>query len=133
MKFSNMTVNKREGSSVRKQGTAEATVFHTIRMQREKVIEVKKESAQTPQGTDEYEQLIAEDASFNTKPMIEEAAFFLSEKRGFARGNEISDWLQAEVDVESLLRGTVIDRRTISTKDRREAAAPEEIITGQDK
>lgn len=36
--------------------------------------------------------------------MIAEAAYFHAERRGFAPANEMSDWLQAEVDVEALLR-----------------------------
>lgn len=32
--------------------------------------------------------------------MIAEAAYFRAERRGFAPGNEMSDWLQAEADVE---------------------------------
>ena len=35
--------------------------------------------------------------------MIAEAAYFRAEQRGFVPGNEMSDWLQAEVDVEALL------------------------------
>jgi hypothetical protein len=35
--------------------------------------------------------------------MVAEAAYFRAERRGFAPGNEMSDWLQAEVDVESVL------------------------------
>lgn len=36
--------------------------------------------------------------------MIAEAAYFRAEQRGFAPGNEMSDWLEAEADVESVLR-----------------------------
>jgi hypothetical protein len=36
--------------------------------------------------------------------MIAEAAYFRAEQRGFAPGNEMSDWFQAEADVEGLLR-----------------------------
>ena len=36
--------------------------------------------------------------------MIAEAAYFRAEQRGFAPGNEMSDWLQAEADMESVLR-----------------------------
>lgn len=32
--------------------------------------------------------------------MIAKAAYFLAERRGFAPGNEMSDWLQAEADVD---------------------------------
>lgn len=35
--------------------------------------------------------------------MIAEAAYFRAEQRGFAPGNEMSDWLEAESDVEHLL------------------------------
>lgn len=35
--------------------------------------------------------------------MIAEAAYFRAEQRGFVSGNEMSDWLQAEADVESVL------------------------------
>lgn len=34
--------------------------------------------------------------------MIAEAVYFHAEKRGFAPGNELSDWLQAEADVERI-------------------------------
>jgi hypothetical protein len=36
--------------------------------------------------------------------MIAEAAYFRAERRGFAPGNEMTDWLEAEVDVERILR-----------------------------
>lgn len=39
--------------------------------------------------------------------MIAEAAYFRAEQRGFAPGNEMSDWFQAEADVEGLLRNNV--------------------------
>jgi len=35
--------------------------------------------------------------------MIAEAAYFRAEQRGFVPGNEMSDWLQAEADVEALV------------------------------
>lgn len=37
--------------------------------------------------------------------MIAEAAYFRAERRGFEPGSEISDWLEAEADVEHLLSG----------------------------
>lgn len=38
--------------------------------------------------------------------MIAEAAYYRAEQRDFAPGNEMSDWLQAEADVESVLHGS---------------------------
>ena len=35
--------------------------------------------------------------------MIAEAAYFRAQQRGFEPGNEMSDWLQAEADVEAIL------------------------------
>ncbi len=99
---------------------AEVAAFHSKRMTRELKIETKKESPNKPEGNDEYEQLIAEDASFNAKPMIEEAAFFIAEQRGFAPGAEVSDWLQAETSIERLLRSTSAEeRRKAGIEDRR--------------
>jgi len=36
--------------------------------------------------------------------MIAEAAYFRAEQRGFVPGNEMADWLQAEADMEALVR-----------------------------
>jgi len=38
------------------------------------------------------------------RTMIAEAAYFLAEKRGFSPGDEIQDWLEAESQIESLLK-----------------------------
>ena len=112
--------NKHQGPIKDKKLTTEAADFHTRRVSRELKIEAKQESSSQPAGTDEYEQLVAENASFNTKPMIEEAAFYLAEHRGFSPGNELSDWLQAETEVEDVLRKSVlIERRDTATDDRR--------------
>ena len=35
--------------------------------------------------------------------MIAEAAYYRAQQRGFEPGNEMSDWLQAEADVEAVL------------------------------
>lgn len=45
-------------------------------------------------------------SSFADSPreqMIAEAAYFRAERRGFAPGNEMSDWLEAESDIERVL------------------------------
>ena len=38
-----------------------------------------------------------------TRLMIEEAAYHLAEKRGFAPGHELEDWLQAEAQVKKVI------------------------------
>jgi hypothetical protein len=37
------------------------------------------------------------------RQMIEEAAYFLAEKRGFSRGDPVADWLAAEAEIDALL------------------------------
>jgi len=80
-----------------------AAYFHNKRNTKEVKFEATKESSSHPQGNYEYEQMIAEDAYADAKRMIAEAAFFIAERRGFIPGNEESDWLKAEIDVESSL------------------------------
>ena len=112
MKTHGRTANKPGSHLEYRKTSTEALDFHARRLGRELKIETSKESANQPVGNDEYEQLVAEDACFNAKPMIEEAAFFLAERRGFVPGEELSDWLRAESDVEALLRKTIeIERR----------------------
>jgi hypothetical protein len=36
--------------------------------------------------------------------MISEAAYYCAEKRGFETGHELEDWLEAEAQMEALLR-----------------------------
>jgi hypothetical protein len=38
------------------------------------------------------------------RAMIAEAAYLRAERRGFATGNEEEDWLEAEAEVDALLR-----------------------------
>ena len=42
------------------------------------------------------EELVMEE---QTRTMIEEAAYFLAQKRGFSPGYEMQDWLQAEAQI----------------------------------
>ena len=39
--------------------------------------------------------------------MISEVAYYRAEQRGFAPGNEMEDWLQAETEVDSLIQSGV--------------------------
>ena len=42
------------------------------------------------------------DSDCPREQMIAEAAYFRAAERGFIPGNEMSDWLQAEADIERL-------------------------------
>ncbi|WP_153111047.1 DUF2934 domain-containing protein [Propionivibrio limicola] len=90
---------------------ADAGDFNAQRMQPQSEIKAKQESGNRPEGNYEYEQMVAEEANFDTKHMIEEAAFFIAEGRGFAPGKELSDWLQAEIDIHNCLQKAMIERR----------------------
>lgn len=48
------------------------------------------------------ETAMAANHDFPRQQMIAEAAYFHAERRGFAPGNEMSDWLQAEAQVAGL-------------------------------
>jgi len=98
---------------------ADAADFHSSRIKRESKIKSKRESANKPAGDYEYEQMVAEDADFNTGKLISEAAYFLAERRGFTPGCELSDWLRAETEIEGLLRSSSGERRKAAVDDRR--------------
>ena len=99
MKTRRQTANTHQGEIY------SAADFHGERVVQEQAIEAKNEEANRPQGTYEYEQMIAENAVFNPKQLIEEAAFFIAEGRDFAPGHELADWLEAEAEIETRLAG----------------------------
>lgn len=39
---------------------------------------------------------------------IQVAAYYIAERRGFQGGSDIDDWLQAEVEIDQLVRGGVV-------------------------
>ncbi len=39
--------------------------------------------------------------------LIAQAAYFIAERRGFAPGNELADWLQAEAEIEACLKAAL--------------------------
>ena len=97
MKNRRRTADKREGEIC---GAAD---FHGERILQEEAVEAKNQAANRPQGTYEYEQMVAENAVFNPKQLISEAAFFIAEGRDFAPGHELADWLEAEAEIETRL------------------------------
>ena len=51
-------------------------------------------------------------ASTQTAPeqrqqFIARAAYFIAERRGFAPGNELEDWLQAEAEIEACMKAAL--------------------------
>lgn len=51
-------------------------------------------------------------ASAKTAPeqrqqLIAQAAYFIAERRGFAPGNELEDWLQAEAEIEAWMKAAL--------------------------
>ena len=103
MKTKSNTVDKPESTVQPQQVSAEAAEFHEERLHQEEESEARNESANKPEGNDEYEQMLAENTVFATKEKIEETAYFIAQRRGFAPGNELSDWHQAEIEVEGML------------------------------
>lgn len=48
------------------------------------------------------------------KRMIAEAAYYRAERRGFATGSEMDDWIQAETDIDRLIQSDVSHARRVS-------------------
>ena len=51
-------------------------------------------------------------ASAKTAPeqrqqLIAQAAYFIAERRGFAPGNELEDWLRAEAEIEACMKAAL--------------------------
>ena len=103
MKTLSKTEDKPENKLEPQQMIAEVAEFHEERLQQEEETEARNESANKPEGNYDYEQMIAENTVFSTKEKIEEAAYFIAQRRGFAPGHELSDWHQAETEVEEML------------------------------
>jgi hypothetical protein len=118
-RYTKTTEKKSEDNSASEQNIADANDFHAKRMDHKLKTESIREFANKPTGNDEFEQTIAENVAFDK---IEENAFLIAKERDFAPGNERSDWLQAETQVEDVLNTDFIDRRNAAIADRRNAA-----------
>lgn len=77
----------------------------------ETAMKIKSETASKPKGggttrqtreSSEPDRAPANDA-IPREQLIAVAAYFRAEQRGFAPGNEMSDWLDAEADLEHML------------------------------
>lgn len=95
-----ITSDEPEGD-VGPQVDAEVAEFHEQRLQQEAEVAGKNKSPIKPQGDEEYAQMVAENAVFTTKEKIEEAAYYIAQRRGFCPGNELGDWCEAEREIES--------------------------------
>jgi ribose 1,5-bisphosphokinase PhnN len=65
---------------------------------------VRKRAPRKSAAADETKEPVASFVDFEQRSaLIAEAAFFRAEKRGFAPGNEVEDWLAAESEVDAKL------------------------------
>ncbi len=62
----------------------------------------KKTSTTTTKATQKAATLSAEER----RRLIAEAAYLRAEQRGFIGGDPVQDWMEAEADLDSRLRGT---------------------------
>jgi len=51
------------------------------------------------------------DESERRRTLIAEAAYFRAQRRDFAPGHELEDWLAAEIEIDQLLGGTSVGLR----------------------
>jgi hypothetical protein len=64
----------------------------------------RKRTPRTPVGAGKATLTMARFVDLERRAaLIAEAAFFRAEKRGFAPGNEVQDWLAAEAEVDAKL------------------------------
>jgi hypothetical protein len=64
----------------------------------------RKRASRTPAGIGKTTLTMARFVDLERRAaLIAEAAFFRAEKRGFAPGNEVQDWLAAEAEVDAKL------------------------------
>jgi hypothetical protein len=64
-----------------------------------------KGAVEVSAGTLAAEQPSAALSAEERRRMIAEAAYFRAERRGFAVGGELDDWIQAEVEIDRLVGG----------------------------
>lgn len=55
--------------------------------------------------------------------MIAEAAYYKAVRRGFAPGHELSDWLEAEADIEAMAAPAAARSRPSRARKSKEASA----------
>jgi hypothetical protein len=86
------------------------TVGTTTHQPKEEIMSARTESGTRSKGNGKARpsvgavgpEAVSGDVSCPREQMIAEAAYFRAEQRGFAPGNEMADWLQAEADVEAV-------------------------------
>lgn len=83
-------------------------------IEKERKLETKDKSAAKGKSngngsatrTRDPEAVSAESSQCPTEQMIAQAAYYIAERRGFAPNNDLADWLQAEAEVSSRVKGT---------------------------
>jgi DUF2934 family protein len=70
----------------------------------------RKSDAETSEAASTFNQFVGPE---QRAALIAEAAFFRAEKRGFAPGHEVADWLAAESEVDARLMHAVESGRRV--------------------
>jgi hypothetical protein len=92
---------RRTTESARTADSAPATEKAT---QRRRTAPIKTDTASSPSTAVTAASTAVTISASTRRAMIEEAAYLRAERRGFAPGGEVEDWLAAEAEVEALLR-----------------------------
>lgn len=65
-------------------------------------------SSSAPQAAPASERTIPEISPEQRRHYVEVAAYFIAERRGFLGGSEMEDWVQAEAEIDRLLREGIL-------------------------
>lgn len=123
MKSTIRSAKKPAAHSEREQAILDAAKFHSERIDQEEQINTNREFSNKPTGNSEFEQAVAEDVILKIDDKIAQAAYLIAQRRGFAPGDPTADWLQAEAELEGILRSGANDRRNGGDHDRRDQAS----------
>lgn len=89
------------GAQTTARATREATQAEAIvKAARRQRIRTHLEARRTPGARPDGETALSAD---ERRAMIEQAAYFRAEQRGFAPGHELEDWVAAELEVDQFL------------------------------
>ncbi|MFN3883182.1 MAG: DUF2934 domain-containing protein [Rhodocyclaceae bacterium] len=69
---------------------------------------VKKKESQTGASAPEQKPAVPELTPEQRRLYVEVAAYYIAERRGFVGGSELEDWVQAEAEIDRLLREGIL-------------------------
>jgi hypothetical protein len=92
----------RTGQLLRSAFVEEPTMSAALKTRPKAKATVRKESSAHQSPVQRIATSVAESRAAERRAMIADAAYFRAERRGFAPGHELEDWLAAELDLTNI-------------------------------